>query len=283
MSHRCQSILFTRNGRRLAEVASVSADLKDGHVIPVHSHPEDQLLFGSEGVMTLTTKQGVWVVPTLRAVWIPAETPHSVSMSGRVLMRTLYFLPKLCRSLPQRCFVMNVSLLLKELILHACTLKKLHMSIPTEGRVVKIILDQLRAVESIPLQLPHPCDPRAQRVMKTLIAGPGERETLEELCKDCGASKRTIQRLFLDETKMTFRQWRQQLRLLHAMQRLASGEKVTAAALEAGYNSTSAFISMFRKQLGTTPRRYLDRSREQSDNVGTPVARAFSSTVKRKI
>src|SRR5262249_21013875 len=113
MSHRCQSILCARNGRRLAEVASVSADLPDGHVIPAHSHPEDQLLFASEGVMNVTTTEGVWVVPTSRAVWIPAKTTHSVTIHGRVLMRTLYFLPKLCRSLPNRCFVMNVSLLLK--------------------------------------------------------------------------------------------------------------------------------------------------------------------------
>lgn len=236
----------------------MSADFKDGHVIPVHSHPEDQLLFASQGVMTVTTRQGVWVVPSLRAVWIPAETPHSVAISGRVFMRTLYFLPKLCRSLPNRCFVMNVSLLLKELILHACTFKKLRLKVPAEKRIVEIVLDQLNAVESIPLQLPHASDPRAQRVMKTLFASPGDHETMEELCRHCGASKRTIQRLFLQETKMTFSKWRQQLRLLHAMQRLASGEKVTAAALEAGYNSTSAFISMFRKQLGTTPRRYLE-------------------------
>jgi AraC-like DNA-binding protein len=82
------------------------------------------------------------------------------------------------------------------------------------------------------------------------------------LCRECGASKRTIQRLFREETKMTFSRWRQQLRLVHAMQRLASGEKVTAAALDAGYNSTSAFISMFRKQLGKTPARYLQASPE---------------------
>lgn len=61
---------------------------------------------------------------------------------------------------------------------------------------------------------------------------------------------------------MTFSKWRQQLRLLHVMQRLASGEKVIAAALDAGYNSTSAFISMFSKQLGQTPARYLGRSAE---------------------
>jgi AraC-like DNA-binding protein len=51
--------------------------------------------------------------------------------------------------------------------------------------------------------------------------------------------------------------WRQRARLIHAMQSLAAGESVTNAALEAGYSSTSAFISMFRKQLGTTPARYM--------------------------
>ena len=263
MSHRCQSILSGSN-RRIAEMASVSAELKDGQVIPEHSHPEDQLLFASEGVMTLSTAQDLWVVPPLRAVWIPAETAHSVAMSGQVSMRTLYFLPKLCRSFPRKCVVMNVSPLLKELILHACRFPKLYKSDPTERRIVEIIVDQLRAVESIPLQLPHPVDSRATRVVKTLLANPADQRTLEKLCADSGASKRTIQRLFLEETKMTFNKWRQQLRLLRAMQRLAAGDKVTSAALEAGYNSTSAFISMFRKQLGTTPTRYLQGRSDRS-------------------
>src|SRR6267378_2047488 len=125
MSHECQSILHDPNGRLLSELASVSAELAHGHVIPEHSHPEDQLLFASSGVMTLRTKQGVWVVPPMRAVWIPADTPHSVAMSGAVSMRTLYFLPKLCRRLRGKCFVMNVSALLRELILHACKFKEI--------------------------------------------------------------------------------------------------------------------------------------------------------------
>src|SRR5215471_9121641 len=124
MSHKCQSILAC-NGRRNADVASVSADLPHGHVIPEHSHPEDQLLFASQGVMTLVTREGTWVVPPLRAVWIPAGTEHSVMTSGQVSMRTLYLFPELCRSLPRRCFVMNVSQLLRELILHACAFGRL--------------------------------------------------------------------------------------------------------------------------------------------------------------
>jgi AraC-like DNA-binding protein len=258
VSHKCHSILWGKNGSLLAEIASVSADLPHGHVIPEHSHPEDQLLFASKGVMTLRTQQGVWVVPPMRAMWIPADTPHSVSMSGQVSMRTLYLLPKLCRLLPTKCFVMNVSALLKELILHACKFSKLNKKTATERRIVELLVDQLKGVESVPLQLPHPVDSRAKRIVEALFANPGDQRTLKELCKDCGASKRTVQRLFLEETKMTFARWRQQLRLLHGLQLLASGEKVTAAALDAGYSSTSAFISMFRKQLGTTPTRYLE-------------------------
>ena len=254
--------MSAKNGRGRAEMATVSAELEDGHVIPEHSHPEDQLLFASEGVMTLSTKQGVWVVPPMRAVWIPSETFHSVAMSGRVSMRTLYLQPKLGRSLPQKCFVLNVTSLLRELVLHACRIGRLHRQAAVERRLIEMIVDHLKAVESVPLQLPRPVDPRAQKIVARLVASPGDHRRLEKLCRECGASKRTIQRLFREETKMTFSKWRQQLRLLHAMQRLASGEKVTAAALDAGYNSTSAFISMFRKQLGQTPARYLGSSAE---------------------
>src|SRR5258708_28129784 len=168
MFHKCQSILRDSNGRLLCEMASVSADLAHGHVIPEHSHPEDQLLFASSGVMTLRTKQGVWVVPPLRAVWIPANTPHSVAMSGPVSMRTLYFLPRLCRPLRGRCFVMNVSLLLRELILHACKFKRVNKKVLAERRIIEIIVDQLKAVASIPLQLPHRTSSRATRQLNGL-------------------------------------------------------------------------------------------------------------------
>jgi len=93
-----------------------------------------------------------------------------------------------------------------------------------------------------------------------LFVNPADPRTLEQLCAQCGAGKRTIERLFSAETGMTFGQWRRQLRLLHALQSLACGEKVTAAAMDAGYSSISAFISMFRKHMGETPSRYFQSS-----------------------
>jgi AraC-like DNA-binding protein/quercetin dioxygenase-like cupin family protein len=256
MSQKCQSLLLDRRGRQTAQLATLAYDFHRAHVIPEHFHPEDQLIFASKGVMTVRTKQGIWVVPPLRAVWIPAKTPHSVAIHGPVSMRTLYFAPKLVRAEAEKCFVMNVSSLLRELILHACKFPKLKKELPVQRRIIEMIADQLETVHSIPLQLPHPTDRRAMRVVHALLAEPGSERTLAALCEDCGASKRTIERRFLAETKMTFSQWRQQLRLLHAMQLLAAGEKVTGAALDAGYSSASAFIVMFRRQLGQTPRRY---------------------------
>src|SRR5439155_11436371 len=163
MSGKCHSILSDSRGRLLGQVASVSYDFQDGYMIPEHFHPEHQLVYASTGVMTVYTSQGIWVVPPLRAVWIPAKTPHNVGMSGRVSMRTLYFLPALGRNLPAKCLVMNISPLLRQLILHACQFKRLNRRSPAHRRLIDIILDQLEAVPSIPLQLPHPRDPRALR------------------------------------------------------------------------------------------------------------------------
>jgi hypothetical protein len=201
MSEKCHSLLLDRRGKLIAHVGTVSAELEDGHVIPEHFHPEDQLIFASKGVMTVRTKQGIWVVPPLRAVWIPAGTPHSVAMSGLVSMRTLYFLPRIVRALPKKCFVMNESSLLRELILHACKFPKLNRKIPAQKRIIELAVDQLEAANSIPLQLPHPSDSRAIRIVESLLADPGEQKTLQRLSKDCGASKRTVQRLFLAQTK----------------------------------------------------------------------------------
>jgi AraC-like DNA-binding protein len=265
MSRTCQSLLFDRKGRPLADIAGGSWDFKHGDVIPRHAHDEDQLLFAAEGVMTVDTSQGIWVVPPLRAVWIPAETVHGVTMSGRVSMRTLYFQPTLCKSLPRRCLVINISCLLKELILHACTFPRLQRKAASERHVVDLIVDQLKVVESIPVQLPQPNDARARKLVEKLFADPSDPRPLDDLCSESGASKRTMQRLFVEETGMSFSKWRQRQRLISAMQRLAAGEAVTNAALESGYNSTSAFIAMFRKQLGMTPTRYLSGGLRQKD------------------
>jgi AraC-like DNA-binding protein len=119
-----------------------------------------------------------------------------------------------------------------------------------------VLLDQLEALPTIPLQLPVPRDPRAVRVAEWLRKNPDAPGLLKQVARRAGASVRTLERLFRAETGMTFGKWRQQLRLLHALRELAAGRPVTVVALEVGYDSPSAFIAMFRSALGTTPTRY---------------------------
>ncbi len=227
-----------------------------GHRLPPHQHPTAQLVYASRGVMTVHTEAGTWVVPAHRAVWVPPDTEHRISMSGEVEMRTVY----LARDLPlaevSECSVVNVSPLLRELILHAVEHAPLYRTVPAHANLIGLLIDQLRALPAIPLQLPAPRDPRAKRAAEWLRANPSDAADLERIARRAGASKRTLERLFLRETGMSFGLWRQQLRLMAALERLAAGDSVTEVALAVGYESTSAFISRFRQVLGTTPGKY---------------------------
>jgi AraC-like DNA-binding protein len=65
-----------------------------------------------------------------------------------------------------------------------------------------------------------------------------------------------MERLFQTETGMSLGQWLRRHRLLHGLRQLAAGECVNSVALELGYNGASAFIAMFRRELGQTPKQY---------------------------
>ena len=256
MSQKRQIAIYDPLGDSHSHITTLTHDYAAGHVIPLHFHDRDQLVYASRGVMTVRTSDGTWVVPTYRAVWIPAKVPHTITMSGTVAMRTLYLKPRLARTLPRDCCVVNVSPLLKELILHACAFGAWKKTVQWQRHLIDVVIDQLETLQMVPLQLPNPTDPRALRIAEALLTNPSESRTLKQLCKLAGAGKRTVERLFLEDAGITFGKWRQQLRLMRAMQLLAEGEKVTHAALEAGYSTPSAFISMFKKTLGTTPAVY---------------------------
>jgi AraC-like DNA-binding protein len=260
MSQKRQNGTFDQSDDRKSAITTLTRDYPASYVIPLHFHDRHQLVYASHGVMTIRTRNGTWVVPPNRAVWIPAEVSHTITMSGAVAMRTLYLKPRIAKGIAPDCCVINVSTLLKELILYACTLGALKRTMKWQEQLIGVILHQLQGVRMVPLQLPHLSDPRVARIADILVSNPGDVRTLAELCRAVGASKRSIERLFQREIGMTFGTWRQQLRLMQGMRLLAEGAKVTHAALEAGYSTPSAFISMFKKALGTTPTSYF-RSR----------------------
>jgi AraC-like DNA-binding protein len=227
----------------------------EGYVSGAHRHEWDQFTYATQGVMTVKTETGTWVVPPHRAVWVPAGIEHLEVMSGPVAARSLFFVPGLAKCLPKECTAVNVSPLLRELILATIRLGFLDDKIPAHSRMIAILLDQFETLAQAPLQLKTPNESRARRIAEILEKTPSSTDSLKALARQVGASKRTLERLFKTETGVSFQQWRQRLRVIQALRLLASGDSVTSVALDVGYSSTSAFIAMFRRELGTTPRR----------------------------
>ena len=243
-------------------VRSLALRLPDGQVLEPHTHPWGQIVYATEGVLTVEAEGGAWVVPSLRAVWIPAGVRHGLQATGRVRLRTLYLGPGLGPELPETCHVLSVSPLLRELVLETIRRGMLRADRADEARLAHVIVDQLRDMPQAALELPWPRDPRARRCAERMCEQLEAAHGLEHLALGSGASARTLERLFTRETGLSFGRWRQRARLLHALRLLASGESVTETAMSVGFASTSAFVAMFRRALGRTPGRYFRAAEE---------------------
>ena len=241
-------------------VAAMAKDFPSGFVIERHSHPRAQLIYAAEGVMRVTTPGGAWIVPPYRAVWVPAGIEHEVRMSGAVEMRTLYIEPNAAPATLADCTVLEVTPLLRALILRAVEEPIEYDEHGSAGLVMALILSELARAAAVPLSVPLPRDPRLAALCRALLDDPAASETLEDWAERVGASARTLARLFQRETGMSFIAWRQQARLAEAMGRLAKGEPVARIAEGLGYSSASAFTAMFHRALGATPLQYLSRT-----------------------
>ena len=237
-------------------IGAMAKDFAAGYRIPADMHTRGQLIYAASGVMSVDTEHGTWVVPPDRAVWVPPGTLHSTRMSGDVAMRTLYIRKRECESLPQRCCVINVTPLLRELILRAVELPLRYDEAGAAGRVMGLILDEMEAAHQLPLHLPHARDTRVVKVCEALSANPADPRSLAEFGKAFGASERNLARLFVRETGMSFAAWRQQARLIAALEQLAQRVPIGRIAESLGYESASAFTAMFKKSFGVAPKDY---------------------------
>jgi AraC-like DNA-binding protein len=245
-------ILATIDASTLA-VFTRATDYPEGHVVDWHVHARGQLVYAVHGVMVVAAEDGRWIVPPTRAIWMPAGVRHRIRCIGVVHMRSLYIRPDVAARLPGRAHAVGVSALLRELILAATEIEPPYAEHSRDGRLIRLLLDELHALPVLPLHLPQPTDERLRRICSRIVEHPDDVSTLADWAATLAIDVKTIQRRFARETGMTFGQWRQQARLLHGLERLALGDKVVEVALALGYESPSAFAAMFKRQFGEPP------------------------------
>lgn len=240
-------------------VVAFARELRYRDLLTAHSHRRGQLLYAVDGVMQVRTPQGVWLVPPQRALWVPPFVEHEIRMLSNVSMRTLYIGEKEGQGIGERCRLLEVSVLLRELILALLAESNDYRPDSRGGHVAELIMSELSRAQAIPVEIPWPRDRRLAAICEAILEDPGRQFSLADWAGLGGASVRTVIRLFPKETGLQFRHWVQQVHLSEALVRLSKGEPVGVVAQALGYKSQSAFSSMFRKALQSTPNHYLQR------------------------
>lgn len=231
-------------------VRMVARDLNAAESLTPHSHPWGQVTYAIDGVIRVTVGNSTWIVPPLRAIWIPPGRPHGIVVLEKARLRTLYVDAGHAPFKDDNCEVLEISTLLRELIV---TLSQVDDQEPREAWLTALILDELSRSATRPIRVALPTEKRLKTLCDTLIADPASPLTLRDWSQRVGASERTLARLFAQDLGMTFGQWRQQVRLAHAAPLIASGQPLAQVAAELGYASQSAFSAMFRKTFGQSP------------------------------
>ena len=141
-------------------LTTVAIDYPHGAGEPAHSHRSCQLIHILSGLVRVTTSAGDWLVPPGRGVWLPARTRHSLKFTGRVQARTLFVDPLARADLPAQCQVVQITPLLRELINASLGISASFPSGGRDERIIELILDELRIMPILPLNLPEPGDPQ---------------------------------------------------------------------------------------------------------------------------
>jgi len=243
-------------GDGLRAIVTRRTTYERGHHIRPHWHARAQFVYAVTGTMRVRTPRRAWIVPTSRALWVPARTGHEIQMYGVVEMHSLYVDAAAASGMPSDCVVLAVTPLLRELIKRAVVLPAAYDERGDDGLLMRLLMTEMRQLAPCALDLPLPESPELMQLCEHILSdlsawGPGNRDA-----GGLAVSSRTLYRRFLRETGITFARWQSQARLLESIRRLAEGVSVTTVALDLGYASPSAFSTMFRRALGLSPRAF---------------------------
>lgn len=229
--------------------------LSSGQWIPPHSHPQHQLAWTRSGVLGVAVGDTHWVLPPTRALWLPAGVVHRTGATRDAVLCSLYLEPDLCGLNWTEPTPVGVNGLLAHLI---DFLNRGDLADEIRLRAEALVLDLLHPLPIMPIDVPRPVDERVCAVADALLADPADPRGLDAHAQTVGVSRRTLTRLFVHDTGMSFDRWRTHMRLRAALPLLAEGRSVSEVAHAVGYATPSAFLAAFRRTVGTSPRRYLN-------------------------
>lgn len=242
-------------------MTGVAMDYPAGYATSWHAHECCQLLYAVQGVMVVQAVTGRWIVPPTTAVWLRPGIRHRLSMQGQAKVRSVFVPAEAAHGLPEQDGVLHVSPLLRELIAQAALLGR-DLCAQRRGRLLaELLLEELRGQRELPFHLPWPEDARMAAVCEAVLADPSDGRDAGDWAQVLAMSSKTFQRHFLKSAGLGFGRWRQQARMLAALDALLQEMPILQVALQVGYESQSAFTLAFRQTFGVAPARFREMLR----------------------
>ncbi|MGY6028192.1 AraC family transcriptional regulator [Phytobacter sp. AG2a] len=231
-------------------------DYAHGESEPWHQHDCAQLLHILSGVVRVETRSGCWVVPPGRGVWLPSGTQHAIRVTGAVAARTLFIDPLARADLPASCQIVQITPLLRELIIASFSLPEIYRPGSRDERIYELVLDEIRGMQVLPFYLPEPENDGLKKLCQQIREEIVQPWSSAQAARLMGMSEKTLNRHFQRQTALTFSEWVRRAKLMESLVRLAQGHSVLRVALDLGYGSHSAFTAMFRRVMGISPSEY---------------------------
>lgn len=226
-----------------------------------HSHPRAQLIYATSGVMNVVVKNKIWVVNPLQGLWIPGEMEHQVSFQKNVNLYSVFIDPSFSNTLPSTSFSFDISTFLKQLIFKIISFENNENPTASQKKIMDVFLDELALIQSSSTFLPTSNHTELKNILLLIMNDITCKYNIEHYANLACMSSRTLSRLFIKELGMNFSDWRIRLKLLEAIKRLGEKQPIKEIAFDLGYETTSAFIYMFKKNLGTTPSNYIQENK----------------------
>lgn len=213
-----------------------------------------KLMYSCVGLVKINVNGDTYLSTPEFAVWLPPQTSHKSLALTNIEYVIIHFHEKLCSHLSCEVKTLKINGIIREIIKDFSRRSVGHPSSQADINLANVLGEQLALSDSFDCFLPLSEDEIIRKITQKMINQPDAVYTLKSWSDKIGLSERTLSRRFLLSTGINFNEWSIRRKVLLAISLLQEGKSVKYVSSSLGYHDPSAFIAMFRKRMGISPR-----------------------------
>lgn len=220
------------------------------------------LLYALQGTLRLEADGQRWVLPPARAALISAGHPITITVLSKLTSASVLFSPGFMETPQQVLSVFEMSPLARELVKASRDWGPDNGPLsPFARRIFETLADVVRQLSLNPVKcvIPSPVSPQLTQAVQMTEEMAHADPSFKQIAARSNQSPRAMARRFSDELGMTWREVLRHIRIMKAVELLATTDRqITEIAFAVGYGSMSGFNTAFRQQMQMSPKEYKD-------------------------